>query len=178
MYQIPEQLNDAGKAGIETLASLASTTFGGMEQMAALNLSAARSLLEQSAATSRALLAAGDIDTLRSMQESLVKPDPDKVFDYSRRVYTIANQTREALSKVVESQVSELNANLGTKLDQAVKTAPAGTDLAINALRSALSAANTAYDTMSKVAKQANEIAEANLAAVAKFAVTQSKKAA
>ena len=100
------------------------------------------------------------------------------MLDYSRRVYAIANQTREALSKVVDSQVSEVNASLGTTLDQAVKTAPAGTDLAINALRSALAAANTAYDTMSKTAKQATEIAEANLAAVAKLAVTQGKKAA
>lgn len=178
MYQIPEQFNDVSKAGIETLASLASTTFGGMEQLAALNLNAARSLLEQSAANSRALLAGGDIEALRSMQDLLVKPDPQKVFDYSRRVYAIANQTREALSRVVDTRVSELNANLGTKLDQAVKTAPVGTDLALNSLRSALSAANSAYDTMSKAAKQAGEIAEANLATVAKIAVTQGKKAA
>lgn len=178
MYQMPEQFNSVSKAGVETLATLANTTFGGMEQLAALNLNAARTLLEQTAANSRALLAAGDVDVLRSIQASLAKADPDTLIDYSRRVYTIANQTREALSDVVDSQVSELNASLGSRLEQAVKTAPAGTDLAFNALRSALSAANTAYDTMSKAAKQANEIAEANLAAVAKFAVTQGKKAA
>lgn len=178
MYQIPEQLNDASKAGIETLASLASTTFGGMEQLAALNLNAARSLLEQSAANSRALLAGGDIEVLRSLQDGFVASDADKLFEYSRRVYAIANQTREALSRVVDSQVSELNSNLGTKLDQAVKTAPVGTDLALSTLRSALSAANSAYDTMSKAAKQAGEIAEANLATVAKLAATQGKKAA
>lgn len=178
MQKMPDQFNSAGKAGIEALASLAGAAFGGMEQLAALNLNVARSLLEQSAANSRAMLATNDLDALRFSPDRLVGQDTAKVLDYSRRVYAIANQTREALSSVVDSQVSEVNASLGTSLDQAVKTAPVGTDLALNAMRSALLAANTAYDTMSKAAKQATEIAEANLAVVAKLAVTQGKKAA
>lgn len=178
MQKMPDQFNSAGKAGIEALASLAGAAFGGMEQLAALNLNVARSLLEQSAANSRAILATSDLDTLGFSSERLVRQDTAKVLDYSRRVYAIANQTREALSSVVDAQVSEVNASLGTSIDQAVKTAPAGTDLALNAMRSALLAANTAYDTMSKAAKQATEIAESNLAIVAKLAVTQGNKAA
>lgn len=178
MYTVPEQFNSTNKAGIETLASLASVTFAGMERLAALNLNTARTLLEQGADTSRAVLAARDAQALLSLQDKLAKTDAEQAADYSRRVYEIANQTREALSNVVESQVSELNANLGMKLDQAVKTAPAGSDLAINALRSALSAANSAYDSINKAARQAGELAEANLAVAAKFALMQGKKAA
>jgi hypothetical protein len=77
---------------------------------------------------------------------------------------------------VVEAQVSELNKNLTLALDEAVKTAPAGSDLAVNALRSAIAAANTAYDSMTKAAKQAGEITEANIAA-ATAAVTPKKAA-
>ena len=80
------------------------------------------------------------------------------------------------MTQVVESQVSELNKNLGLALDEAVKTAPAGSDVAVNALRSAISAANSAYDSMTKAAKQASEIAEANIAA-ATSAVTPKKAA-
>lgn len=176
MYTVPDQFNST--AGIETLASLASATFAGMERLAALNLNAARTLMEQGADTSRALLTAGDAQALLSLQGKLAKTDTEKAADYSRRVYEIANQTREALSKVVESQVSEMNANLDMKLDQAVKTAPVGSDLALNALRSALAAANSAYDSMNKAARQAGELAEANLAAATKFALMQGKKAA
>lgn len=176
MYTVPDQFNST--AGIEILASLASATFAGMERLAALNLNAARTLMEQGADTSRALLIAGDAQALLSLQGKLAKTDAEKAADYSRRVYEIANQTREALSKVVESQVSELNTNLDRKLDQAVKTAPEGSDLALNALRSALAAANSAYDSMNKAARQAGELAEANLAVATKFALMQGKKAA
>ena len=89
-------------------------------------------------------------------------------------------RSQEALSQVVEAQISELNQKLALALDEAVKSAPAGSDLAVNALRSAISAADSAYDSMTKAARQANEIAEANLAAAAAAVVPKkpAKKAA
>ena len=50
-------------------------------------------------------------------------------------------------------------------LDKVSKNAPAGSDVAVAAVKSMLAAANSAYDNMNKVAKQATEIAEANVAA-------------
>ena len=45
------------------------------------------------------------------------------------------------------------------------KNAPAGSDVAVAAVKSMLAAANSAYDNLTKVAKQATEIAEANVSA-------------
>lgn len=174
MYQVSEQISSTNKAGVETFMTIASATFAGAERLAALNLNAARTFIEDSAANTRALLAVKDVEALVSLQKSLAQPDAEKATDYSRRVYEIATQTQEALTQVVEARVSELNKNLGLALDEAVKTAPGGSDLAVNALRSAISAANSAYDSMSKAAKQATEMAEANLAA-ATAAVTPIK---
>jgi hypothetical protein len=50
----------------------------------------------------------------------------------------------------------------------AAKNGPAGTELAVSAIKSALAAANSAYDNISKATKQATEMAEANLATVTK----------
>jgi len=174
MYKVSEQISSTNKASVETFTTIANATFAGAERLAALNLNAARTFVEDSAANTRALLAVKDVEALVSLQKSLAQPDTDKATDYSRRVYEIAVQTQEALTQVVEAQVSELNKNLSLALDEAIKTAPAGSDLAVNALRSAISAANSAYDSMSKAAKQANEIAEANIAA-ATAAVTPKK---
>lgn len=176
MYNVSEQLTSANKASAETFMTIANTAFAGAERLAALNLNAARSFVEDSAANTRALLAIKDVEAMVAMQKSLSQPDTEKATAYSRRVYEIATQTHEALSQVVEAQVSELNKNLGLALDKAAKTAPAGSDLAVNALRSAISAANSAYDSMSKAAKQATGIAEANL--VAATAAVTPKKAA
>lgn len=176
MYKVSEQISSSNKAGVETLMTLANATFAGAERMAALNLNAARSFIEDSAANTRALLAVKDVEALVSLQKSLAQPDTEKATAYTRRVYEIATQTQEALSQVVEAQVSELNKNLSLALDEAIKTAPAGSDVAVNALRSAISAANSAYDSMTRAAKQASEIAEANIAA-ATAAVTPKKAA-
>lgn len=165
MYTVSEQISSSNKAGVASFVTLANATFAGAERLAALNLNAARNFIEDSAASTRALLAVKDVEALVSLQKSMAQPDTEKAADYTRRVYEIATQTQEALSHVVEAQVAELNKNLGLALDEAVKTAPAGSDLAVNALRSAISAANSAYDSMSKAAKQASEIAEANIAA-------------
>jgi adenine-specific DNA methylase len=80
-------------------------------------------------------------------------------------MYEIATQAQNEVSKLIEGQMTELNKNVASALDKAAKSAPAGSDVTIAAVKSAIAAANSAYDSMSKVAKQAAEIAEANVAA-------------
>jgi phasin family protein len=122
-------------------------------------------VLEDSVANAKALLAVKDVQQLVAMQATLAQPAVEKAVAYSRSVYEIATQTQEELSKVVESQFSEMNKTVATALDKAAKNAPAGSDVAVAAVKQAIAAANSAYDSMTKAAKQVAEIAEANVAA-------------
>ena len=63
------------------------------------------------------------------------------------------------------SDLAELNKTVVSLLDKISKNAPAGSDVALAAVKSALAAANTAYDSFTKVAKQATELADANFVA-------------
>jgi phasin family protein len=164
MNKVPDQLTSANRAGVETLVTMANAAFAGAERMAALNLNAVRSLLEGSTANIRTLLAVKDVHGLVSLQNTLTQPGLEKATVYSRSVVQIATETQEALSEVVEGQVSELNKSTSLALDKAAKTAPAGSDLAVNAIRSALSAANMTYDSMNKAARQITGLAQTNLA--------------
>ena len=60
------------------------------------------------------------------------------------------------------------------------KSAPAGSDVAVAAVKSMLAAANSAYDNLTKVTKQATEIAEANVNAATETVkgLAKAKKAA
>lgn len=109
MVSVTEQLVSANKARVETLATIADAAFSGTERLAALNVSAARSLLEDSVQGVRALLAARDVRDLVSLQNMLAQPGSEQAADYSSSVFEIAIQTRAALSQVVEAQVSEMN---------------------------------------------------------------------
>ena len=165
MNATTEQFASANKANVETLLTIANTAFASAERLAALNLNTARAMLEDSVTSAKALLAVKDVQQLMAMQTTLAQPAVEKAVAYSRSVYEIATQTQEELSKVVEGQFSELNKNVTSALDKAVKNAPAGSDVAVAAVKSAIAAANSAYDSMTKAAKQVAEIAEANVAA-------------
>ena len=165
MNATTEQFATANKANVETLLTIANTAFASAERLAALNLNTARAMLEDSVASAKALLAVKDVQQLVAMQTTLAQPAVEKAVAYSRSVYEIATQTQEELSKVVEGQFSEINKNVSSALDKAAKNAPAGSDVAVAAVKSAIAAANSAYDSMTKAAKQVAEIAEANVAA-------------
>ncbi|MCF8176346.1 MAG: phasin family protein [Burkholderiaceae bacterium] len=167
MYQLPEQFVRANRASVETFTTFAQAAFSGAERVAALNLNAARSLLEEGTSTSRNWLAAKDVQDMVSLQATLARPDLGTLNAYSRRVLDITVQTQEALSDVVDARLSEINTDLDLALDTMVKNAPAGSDLALSAFRTSLSAVNSAYKELSRTAKQITEMAEANFAVAA-----------
>jgi len=63
-------------------------------------------------------------------------------------------------------------------VDSSLKNAPAGSEQAVTLVRSAMTAANNAYESVHKAAKQAADIAEANFTAVTNTAVKASQAAA
>jgi phasin family protein len=165
MYVTPEQIQAAGKANVETVLSLAAMQFAAMEKLATLNANAVKSAFEDSLSNTRALFGAKDVQEFMNLQSTLATPAIEKAIAYSKSVYEVASETNAELSKVAEKRVAEWNENFSSLLDKAVKNAPAGSDVAVAAVKSMIAAANSAYDNMTKVAKQATEIAEANVAA-------------
>jgi phasin family protein len=165
MFATPEQFASTNKASVETMMTLANTAFASAERVAALNLNTARSMLEDAVSNAKALLGAKDVQELISLQTALAQPAVERMVAYSRSVYEISAQTQEEFSKVFESQLTEVNRNVAAALDKAAKSAPAGSDVAVAAVKSAIAAANSAFDSMNKAAKQVAEIAEANVAA-------------
>lgn len=164
-FVTPEQFAAANKANVENLLTLANSAFASAERLASLNLNTARELLEDGVGNAKALLGAKDLQELSALQASLAQPAVEKIVAYARTVYEIASQTQAEVSKLIEAQATEVNKGVVTALDQALKTAPAGSEVAIAAVKSALATANSAYDNVTKAAKQAVELTEANVAA-------------
>src|SRR5207247_5951936 len=80
-------------------------------------------------------------------------PTMEKAIASSRSIYEVAAQTNGELAKFLEAQAAEFNKNLIGLLDKVSKNAPAGSDVAVQAVKSALAAANTAYYSFNKVAR-------------------------
>ena len=161
----PEQFATANKAAVDSMLSLANTALASAERIAALNLNTARSVLEDSVSGAKAVMGAKDAQEAITIQASLAQPNVEKAVAYSRSVYEISAQTQEELTKMLEAQFGDFQKQIAGLLDKASKSAPAGSDVAVAAVKSAIAAATSAFDNMNKAAKQVAEIAEANVAA-------------
>jgi phasin family protein len=178
MNKLTEQFASTNKASLENLQTVANTTLATIERLAALNLNTARAVLEDSSASIESLSSIKDPQSLIALQKSLAQPAIEKAFAYSRSVYEIISESSKGLTQLFEGHAEELNKNITTAIDNALKNAPAGSEVAVSAVKSAISAANSAYSNISKAAKQATEIAEANVAAANAATVKLVKKVA
>jgi phasin family protein len=180
MYVTPEQIQAANKANVESILAVANAQFAALEKLANLNANTVRSAFEDSMSNTRALLGAKDVQEFVSLQNAFAQPAVEKAIAYSKSVYEISTNANAELTKVAEKRVAEWNENFVSLLDKVSKNAPAGSDVAVAAVKSMLAAANSAYDNFNKVAKQATEIAEANVSAATETVkgLAKAKKAA
>ena len=172
----PEQFAAANKAAVDSLLSVANTALASAERIATLNLETARSVLEDSVSNAKALMGAKDPQEALSIQASLAQPSVDKVVAYSKSVYEISTETQEQLAKMVEAQFGDFQKSVADMLEKAAKSAPAGSDVAVAAVQSAIAAATSAFDNMRKTAKQVTDMAQSNMAAATSATTKAVKK--
>jgi phasin family protein len=173
----PEQLMAAQKSNVETLFDLTNKAFEGVEKLVELNLQVAKASMGEVAETTKAALSVKDAQELLTLQAGLLQPTAEKAAAYSRHLYDIVAATNAEVTKLAESQVADLQKSFAGLVDSAVKNAPAGTENAVALVKSAMAAANNAYESVHKAAKQAADVAEANFQAITTQAVKSTQTA-
>ncbi len=162
MLSTPAQIAEFQKSQLDTLFALSHTMFDATEKLVDLNLAATKALLEESAERTQVLLGVKDVQELLSVGSGLAQPALDKLVSYNRNVYGIASGASADISKIFETQISQGNKQVAEIIELASKNTPTGAEPAVSMFKSALAAANTAYDTVTKATKQAVDMAESN----------------
>ena len=171
MFATPAQFTEIQKGQMDAAIALCQTWFDAAERFMELNLAAAKATLEESVERTQAMLSVRDVQELLALSGGLTQPTLEKAVSYSRNVYSIANGANTEVSRIVEAQIAENNKQVAQLIDFAAKNSPAGSEPAVSMLKSAVAAANTAYDTFARATRQAVEMTE-SLAAEAAFIVT------
>ena len=177
MYQTPEQLVALNKANIEAVLRFAGVAVQGTQRIVDLQLNAAKSVVADGIQNARALASVRDMEQLATLKDTLVQPTLEKATAYAKQVYDVAAETQADLGRLVEEQVAELNRQVISALDQIVKTAPAGSEVGIAAMKSTLAAVNSGFDNFTKVAKQLGDATQNNIEVVANQTIEAAKKA-
>lgn len=165
-----EQFAASNKATVDSLLAVANTALATAERIAALNLGAARTALEDSATATRAVLGAKNPNEAAALQSSLVQPAVEKAVSYSRSLYEISSESQQQLAKMLETQFADFQKQVAGLVEQATKAAPAGSEGIVAAMQGAIAAANSAFSNMTTMTKQFAETAQANITAATKAA--------
>jgi phasin family protein len=172
-----EQIAAAHKANMETMFGLTQKAFEGVEKLVELNLQATKAAMAETANSAQAMLSVKDAQELLALQAALMQPLADKTMAYSRHLYDIASGTSAEFSKAAEAQATDTQKKFMAVVDNAAQNAPAGSETAMGMMKSAVSAGNTAMESVQKAVKQATEIAEANINTATAQAASAAKAA-
>jgi len=167
MYQSPEQFMQLGKSSIEAALSVANITLQGAERLVGLQLKTAKEALDEGMRSAKALSDVKNVQDLIALQSTTAQPGIEKALAYSRSLYEVASETQSQINKVLEDRMAKVSGEFVAAMDKAVKNAPAGSESAMAAFKSAVAAASSAYETMTKVARDAADVAVSNTAAQA-----------
>lgn len=173
-----DQLIATQKANLDTLFGLTTKAFEGVEKLVELNVTASKAALAEVAGTTQALLGVKDAQELLALQAGLLQPLAEKTAAYNRHLYDIAQGTGAEFTKAFETKTAEAQQAFVGLVDSAAKNAPAGSETAVAVMKSAVAAANNAFESVQKAVKQASDVAEANMQAVSNTALSAAKSTA
>jgi phasin family protein len=172
-----EQIMASHKANIETLFGLTHKAFESVEKLVELNVQATKAALAETANHAQAVMGVKDAQELMALQAGMVQPLAEKTAAYSKHLYDIASAANADMGKNIEAQATDAQKKVMNLVDSATKNAPAGSEAAVTAMKSAVTAANNAFESVQKAVKQANDMAEANFHTVSATAMNATKNA-
>ena len=167
-----EQIVAAQRANVETLFGLTHKAFEGVEKIVELNLTASKAALSEASGHTQTMLSVKDAQELLALQSSLFQPLAEKAVAYNRHLYEIATGTGAHFHGTVEGKVAEAQNAFHAMVDNAAKNAPAGSEAAVAAFKTAVAAGSNALETVQKAVKQATEVAESNYKTFAETALS------
>ncbi|WP_022652979.1 phasin family protein [Aquaspirillum serpens] len=165
MFNTPEQFTKVSANGLQTLLRFSEISLNGLERLIKLQLETTKHTLEEQAKLAQEFSSVSDNQEAIKRVNQLAAASVEQLVAASRNFYDVVSQTQGELSKLAEDNLSEFNKNVVTVLDQIAQNAPAGSDTAVNALKSSIAATAAAMDSMTKAAKQVAEFADTSVKA-------------
>ena len=160
MFTAPNQFAAYQQAAVDSFVRIANIQLESTKRLADLNFATARELVEEGLKNSKSI---GNIRDIKDVVSS-AKPVANKTLAYSRSVYEILATANNELKEIGEAHVAEANKQVATALDNAAKSAPAGSEPFVAFVRSTVSASTSALDQVSRIGKQVASAVESNIA--------------
>ena len=179
MYNASEQIAEFSKVNVAQAIRFAALSLENAEKFVTCNLTAAKAALAQGVEGAQAVATVKDVQDLVVLRTKIAEAQVQQAVGYSRDIYDIAAEAQAEYSAFAEEAFAMYTKGVTAWVDRASKSAPAGSDVAVNAVRSTIAATTAVFDQFQKASKQVVNLADANVRAVAaKASNAKGRKAA
>lgn len=161
------QFADLSKSNIAQANKLATIALTNAEKLWQLNLETAKAVLAYGVEGAHAVAGVKDVQELMTLPSKYAESNLQHVVGYSRDLYELSSQAQSQLSAVAEEAIAGYTQGFASWVDKAGASAPAGSEVAINAIKSSVAATSAAFDQLQKASKQVVSFADASVRAAA-----------
>jgi phasin family protein len=176
-----EQAVASQRASLETLSDVWTKAFGCIEKLTELNLRAVKSTLAENQAIASVALSTKDPQELFALHAKRAQAAMEEAQSYWRHVSNIMFNTQVELAASAEAQFRQRQHDTQAFVDTVANNAPAGSEAAVSALQSAVTAAsdatNATIGASNRAAEQALKSAANNVDAAASASNRMAKQA-
>ena len=178
------QFAEFNKANVAQATKIAAIAMENAEKLMKLNLDTAKAAFAQSVEGASAVAAVKDPQEFFALPTRYAESGVQSVVGYSRSLYEVVSAAQAQYSAIAEEAMAGYTKGLASWVEQASRSAPAGSEGAINAMKSTVAATSAAFDQFQKASKQVVSLADASLRAAANnatkatAAATKGRKAA
>ncbi|MBN3766518.1 phasin family protein [Burkholderia sp. Ac-20365] len=153
-----DDITAAQRAGVQTFFNMTNEVVSGIEKLVQLNFGVLRD------GTQRAMdaLANGELPGAASVRRGDLSVI-ERTALYNRQVFDIVASTQAAIVRHATAQYEAQVSTVQADLSDAAQRAPAGAEVAVTAMNSAITAANAFYESVWKTVQQAVDTAESNV---------------
>jgi len=178
MNNTAEQFITTNKANLQALEKLTTKAQTSVEKLVELNMATAKTALNESFSHIQAVVGAKNPQEFLALQAGIFKLLAEKSAIYSRHVYALVTDSSAEFTKTVEAKTAEAQKALSGVVENLAKNAPAGSETAVAAFKSALASGQNVIESAQSSAKKAVEAAESNFVAVTEQAIKAATSAA
>ena len=165
MPTLSNSASDLGRAAVDAAAKVARISMDSAERTLAVQLEYAKGTLDQASLNARALAQVKDVQAFMTLPSRIAENALENIVGYSRSLYEVAATAQGQYSRLAEERMAQFQQAVTQTVDEAARSAPAGGDVAVAAMKSQMAAATAAFDSFSKAAKSMASYADAGLTA-------------
>jgi len=158
-------LSEIGRKSVETAVQATRISMDSAERVINVQLEYAKGAIQQATHNARAASQVKDVQELLSLRSRIAENALENLMGYSRSLYEVASTAQSEYSRLAEQRMAAFQQAFAETVDQAAKSAPAGSDVAVAAMKSQLAAATAAFDSFTKAAKHVASFTDAGVTA-------------